>query len=240
VSGTAEPTATVLVVDDEPRYVRWMTVNLKAAGYRVLAAADGQAALETTAAEQPDLVLLDIGLPLMSGLEVCRAIREFSTVPIIMVTAKAAESDTVAGLDAGADDYLPKPFGPPELLARVRAALRRARYADAPASEPLFQHGDLTIDYARHTVSRGGEPIALTPTEYKLLVRLARQPGRVLLPEELLSAVWGPEYREETQHVRLYVSRLRRKIEPDPEHPRYVLTRAGIGYFFAPPEAAGE
>jgi DNA-binding response OmpR family regulator len=131
VSGTAESGATVLVVDDEPRYVRWMTVNLRAAGYRVLAAADGQAALDTTAAEQPDLVLLDIGLPLMSGLEVCRAIREFSTVPIIMVTAKAAESDTVAGLDAGADDYLPKPFGPPELLARVRAALRRARYAVA-------------------------------------------------------------------------------------------------------------
>jgi DNA-binding response OmpR family regulator len=229
----------VLVVDDEPRYVRWMTVNLRAAGYRVLAAADGQAALDTTAAEQPDLVLLDIGLPLMSGLEVCRAIREFSTVPIIMVTAKAAESDTVAGLDAGADDYLPKPFGPPELLARVRAALRGARYADAPTSEPVFQQGDLTIDYARHTVSRGGQPIALTPTEYKQLVRLARQPGRVLLPEELLTAVWGPEYREETQHVRLYVSRLRRKIEPDPEHPHYVLTKPGIGYLFAPPEAAG-
>ena len=239
MSAADEPAATVLVVDDEPRYLRWISVNLRASGYRVLNAADGQAALEMAASEQPDLILLDIGLPIMSGLEVCRGIREFSTVPIIMVTAKAAEADTVAGLDAGADDYLAKPFGPPELLARVRAALRRARYAEAPTSEPLFQHGDLTIDYARHLVLRGGEPLALTPTEYKLLVRLARNAGRVLLPEELLAAVWGPEYREETQHVRLYVSRLRRKIEPDPEHPRYVLTRAGIGYFFAAPDEPG-
>jgi two-component system KDP operon response regulator KdpE len=234
VSGTEEPTATVLVVDDEPRYVRWMSVNLRTSGYRVLTAADGQAALEIVAHDQPDLVLLDIGLPLVNGLDVCRTIREFSTVPIIMVTAKASEADTVAGLDAGADDYLPKPFGPPELLARVRAALRRARYAEAPTSEPLFRHGDLTIDYARHAVVRAGQPVALTPTEYKLLVRLARNAGRVLLPADLLAAVWGPEYREETQHVRLYVSRLRRKIEPDPERPRYVLTKPGIGYYFAP------
>ena len=236
VSRADEPAATILVVDDEPRYVRWISVNLRASGYRVLTASDGQAALEITAAERPDLLLLDIGLPVVTGLDVCRRIREFSTVPIIMVTAKAAEADTVAGLDAGADDYLPKPFGPPELMARVRAALRRARYAEAPTSEPLFQHGDLTIDFARHAVSRGGQPLALTPTEYKLLVQLARHAGRVLLPEDLLSAVWGPEYREETQHVRLYVSRLRRKIEPDPEHPRYVLTRAGIGYLFAASE----
>jgi DNA-binding response OmpR family regulator len=236
VSRAEEPAATVLVVDDEPRYVRWISVNLRASGYRVLAAADGEAAVEITALERPDLVLLDIGLPVLGGLEVCRRIREFSTVPVIMVTAKAAEADTVAGLDAGADDYLAKPFGPPELLARVRAALRRARYAEAPAAEPLFQHGDLTIDYARHEVRRQDEPVALTPTEYRLLVQLARHAGRVLLPQELLTAVWGPEYRDETQHVRLYVSRLRRKIEPDPDHPRYVLTRPGIGYLFAPPE----
>ncbi len=233
MSQTDAPDATILVVDDEPRYVRWITVNLRASGYRVLTAADGQTALDLTAGERPDLVLLDIGLPVLNGLEVCRRIREFSTVPIIMLTAKAAEADKVAGLDAGADDYLPKPFGPPELLARVRAVLRRARYAESPTAEPVFQHGDLAIDFARHAVSRGGEPVDLTPTEYKLLVQLARHAGRVLVPEELLTAVWGPEYRDETQHVRLYVSRLRRKIEPDPEQPRYVLTKPGIGYLFA-------
>jgi DNA-binding response OmpR family regulator len=233
VSQTDAPDATILVVDDEPRYVRWITVNLRASGYRVLTAADGQTALDLTAGERPDLVLLDIGLPVLNGLEVCRRIREFSTVPIIMLTAKAAEADKVAGLDAGADDYLPKPFGPPELMARVRAVLRRARYAESPTAEPVFQHGDLEIDFARHAVSRGGEPVTLTPTEYKLLVQLARHAGRVLVPEELLTAVWGPEYRDETQHVRLYVSRLRRKIEPDPEQPRYVLTKPGIGYLFA-------
>lgn len=235
MSEARDPGATILVVDDEPRYVRWITVNLRAEGYRVLAAADGVVAVESTAAERPDLVLLDIGLPRLDGLEACRQIREFSTVPIIMLTAKAAEADKVAGLDAGADDYLAKPFGPPELLARVRAALRRARYAEAPAAEPVLRHGDLAIDYARHEVTRGGTVLALTPTEYKLLVQLARQAGRVLLPADLLAAVWGPEYREETQHVRLYVSRLRQKIEPDPEHPRYVLTKPGIGYMFAPP-----
>jgi DNA-binding response OmpR family regulator len=239
MSQSDAPGAVVLVVDDEPRYVRWITVNLRASGYRVLTAGDGQTAVDLTAAERPDLVLLDIGLPVLNGLEVCRRIREFSIVPIIMLTAKAAEADKVAGLDAGADDYLPKPFGPPELLARVRAALRRSRYAESPTVEPVFRHGALAIDFARHAVSHGGEPVALTPTEYKLLVQLARHAGRVLLPEELLTAVWGPEYRDEPQHVRLYVSRLRRKIEPDPEHPRYVLTKPGIGYLFAPPEQTG-
>jgi DNA-binding response OmpR family regulator len=227
------PSATILVVDDEPRYVRWITVNLQGSGYRVLTAADGQAALDATARDRPDLVLLDIGLPILDGLEVCRRVREFSIVPIIMLTARAADADKVAGLDAGADDYLAKPFGPEELLARVRAALRRARYAEAPAGAPVLRQAGLAIDYARCEVRRDGELVALTPTEYRLLVQLARHAGRVLLPADLLTAVWGPEYREETQHVRLYVSRLRRKIEPDPEHPRYLLTKPGIGYLFA-------
>jgi DNA-binding response OmpR family regulator len=234
MSATADSPATVLVVDDEPRYVRWISVNLRGAGYRVLEAVDGPGALEATAREQPDLLLLDVGLPGFDGLEVCRRVRDFSTVPIIMLTARAAESDTVAGLDAGADDYLAKPFGPTELLARVRAALRRARYAGAPAGEPLVQHGDLSIDFGRCEVRRAGQPVTLTPTEYRLLAHLAKHAGRVVLPDELLAAVWGPEYRDETQHVRLYISRLRRKIEADPEHPRHVLTRAGIGYLFAP------
>jgi DNA-binding response OmpR family regulator len=230
------PAATILVVDDEPRYVRWITVNLRGSGYRVLTAGDGQAALEATARDRPDLVLLDIGLPGLDGLEVCRRVREFSIVPIIMLTARAADADKVAGLDAGADDYLAKPFGPEELLARVRAALRRARYAEAPAGEPVFRHDELTIDFARCEVRRDGHIVALTPTEYRLLVQLARHAGRVLMPGELLEAVWGSEYRDEPQHVRLYVSRLRRKIEANPEHPRHLLTKAGIGYLFAGPD----
>ena len=230
------PQATVLVVDDEPRYVRWISLNLRSAGYRVLEAGDGPGAVESTAQHQPDLMLLDIGLPGFDGLEVCRRVRDFSSLPIIILTAKAAEADKVAGLDAGADDYLAKPFGPPELLARVRAALRRARLAEAPASPPVLRHGELSIDYARCEVRRGGETVALTPTEYRLLAHLAQRAGRVVLPDELLSSVWGPEYREENQHVRLYVSRLRRKLEPDPDHPRYILTKPGIGYLFASPE----
>jgi two-component system, OmpR family, KDP operon response regulator KdpE len=232
----ATPQPTVLLVDDEPRYVRWISVNLRGAGYRVLEASDGPGAVEATAREQPDLVLLDIGLPGFDGLEVCRRVRGFSTLPIIMLTARAAEADKVAGLDAGADDYLAKPFGPAELLARVRAALRRARLAEAPTTEPVLRQGDLTIDYARCEVRRGDEVVALTPTEYRLLVYLAQRAGRVVLPDDLLAAVWGPEYRDETQHVRLYVSRLRRKIERDPEHPRHILTKPGIGYVFAAPE----
>jgi two-component system, OmpR family, KDP operon response regulator KdpE len=227
---------TVLVVDDEPRYVRWITVNLQGSGYRVLTAGDGQAALDTTARERPDLLLLDIGLPVLDGLEVCRRIREFSIVPIIMLTARAGDPDKVAGLDAGADDYLAKPFGPPELLARVRAVLRRSRYGEASTGDPLIRHDELTIDRAKCEVRRDGQLVALTPTEYKLLVQLARHPGRVQMPSELLEAVWGSEYREETQHVRLYVSRVRRKIEADPERPRHLLTKTGIGYLFAAPD----
>jgi two-component system, OmpR family, KDP operon response regulator KdpE len=233
VSDAVEPSGTILVVDDEPRYARWITVNLKASGYRVLTAADGESALEVAARDQPDLILLDIGLPKLDGLEVCRRVREFSIVPIIMLTARAAEADRVAGLDAGADDYLAKPFGPPELLARVRAALRRARYAAAPSGEPIVRCGELSIDLARCQVRRANELISLTPTEYRLLLQLAQRPGRVVLPEALLRAVWGPEYREETQHVRLYISRLRRKLERDPEHPCFILTRPGIGYLLA-------
>jgi two-component system, OmpR family, KDP operon response regulator KdpE len=194
---------TILVVDDEPRYVRWITVNLQGSGYRVLTAGDGQAALDAAARERPDLLLLDIGLPVLDGLEVCRRIREFSIVPIIML---------------------------------MRAVLRRSRYGEGSTGDPLIRHDELTIDRAKCEVRRDGQIVALTPTEYKLLVQLARHPGRVQMPSELLEAVWGSEYREETQHVRLYVSRVRRKIEADPERPRHLLTKTGIGYLFAAPD----
>jgi len=224
----------VLIVDDEPRYVRLISVNLVASGYETLAARDGKSAVEAAAAQQPDLVLLDIGLPIMDGIETCRRIREFSQAPIIMLTAKAGEADKVAGLDAGADDYLTKPFGPAELLARIRAVLRRAQLPEDQRSSPIFTSGELRLDYAQHRVFVGQQEIALSPTEYRLLSELARNAGRVVATEVLLQRIWGPEYQGETQHVRLYISRVRQKIEADAEHPRWVVTRPGVGYMLQP------
>ena len=222
---------TILVVDDEIRYVRWISVNLEGAGYRVVSATDGATAIQEAAARPLDLVLLDLGLPVLDGFTVCARIREFSDVPIIILTALADEQDKVRGLDLGADDYLVKPFGPPELLARVRAVLRRGgRAAGGPPLVPRFTVGDLEIDFSQHLVRRRGQPVDLSPTEYRLLAHLAQHAGRVVVSDALLNAVWGPEYRDELQHVRLYISRLRHKIEDDPEHPRYVLTRPGVGY----------
>ena len=224
---------TILVVDDEARYVRWISLNLEGAGYRVLSAGDGASAIQQAAASSLDLILLDLGLPVLDGFTVCARIREFSDVPIIMLTARAEEQDKVRGLDSGADDYLVKPFGPPELLARVRAVLRRVPRGGAPAAPHAgarFQVGELEIDFSQHLVKLRGRPVDLSPTEYRLLAHLARHAGKVVVSDALLNAVWGPEYRDELQHVRLYVSRVRRKIEDDPEHPHYVLTRPGIGY----------
>jgi len=229
----------LLLAEDDQRLAALLDQSLSEAGWEVEVVHDGRSAYGRALPDglPYDVLLLDWMLPELDGVTVCRRLRDIGvTTPVLMLTARGAVRDRIQGLDAGADDYLPKPFGPPELMARVRAALRRARYAESPTAEPVFQYGDLAIDFARHAVSRGGEPVTLTPTEYKLLVQLARHAGRVLVPEELLTAVWGPEYREETQHVRLYVSRLRRKIERDPERPQYVLTRPGIGYLFAPPE----
>lgn len=222
----------VLVVDDEPRYVRLITVNLESSGYSVISARDGQTAVQLAAQRSPALILLDIGLPVLDGIEVCRRIREFSTTPIIMLTAKAGEADKVRGLDAGADDYLTKPFGPAELLARMRAVFRRSALPDEHQTEPTFTSGDLTIDYSQHRVTIAGKEINLSPTEYKLLMHLAQNAGKVMVTETLLHRIWGREYGEETQHVRLYVSRLRQKIEADPEHPRWIITRPGVGYMF--------
>ncbi len=225
MSQADESGAVILVVDDEPRYLRWITVNLRASGYRVLTATDGQAALEITAAERPDLVLLDIGLPVLNGLEVCRQIREFSTVPIIMLTAKAAEADKVAGLDAGADDYLPKPFALAELIARVRAMGRRGGEARAA----MLQVADLTLDTITRVARRGETTVELTAREYRLLEFLMRSEGRVCGRMTILEKVWDYDFDPGTNLVDVYVRRLREKIDAD-FSPRLIHTVRGAGY----------
>lgn len=220
----------ILVVDDEPRLVRLVTEVLKAMDYDVVAAASGQSALEMVALEQPDLILLDILLPGgPDGYEVCRQIREFSDVPIIMLTAKAQENDMLRGFDVGADDYLTKPFSARELVARVKAVLRRSRRPEEKVTS-AFQCGEIEIDFARHVVKVRGEPISLTRTEYALLRHLALNANRVAMHHELLTSVWGPEYRDDIDYLRAYIHYLRRKLEVDPANPRYITTVPGIGY----------
>ncbi|MGH2620855.1 MAG: response regulator transcription factor [Anaerolineales bacterium] len=225
----------ILVVDDEPRYVRLVQVNLETAGYAVDSAQDGQQAVEKVAAAQPGLLLLDVMMPVMDGFTATERIREFSTVPIIILTAKGEERDRVRGLDAGADDYIVKPFSAQELLARVRAVLRRAeRLADASFHEPVYAHHELQIDLAKALVTSNDREIPLTATEYRLLQTLAASEGRVLTPEELLTVVWGPEYRDDKEILWVCLSRLRQKIEPDPKNPIHIVTRQGLGYLIPP------
>ncbi len=226
---------TVLVVDDEPRYVRLLRANLESVGYRVVAADSGVSAVRRAEAEDPDLIVLDLMLPDLDGYEVCRQIREFSTVPIIMVTARRQQTDKVRGLDLGADDYLTKPFDAEELLARVRAQLRRSGLRRQPNLQPPFALGELTVDFAQHRVSIRGREVSLSPTEYRLLFHLASNAGRVLVQEELLRLAWGAEYADEPDVLRVYVRRLRRKIEEDPSAPRYIVTKPGIGYLMPSP-----
>jgi two-component system, OmpR family, KDP operon response regulator KdpE len=222
----------ILVVDDDPRMLRLLRLNLERAGYRVATEGDGVAALDRVDLERPDLILLDVMMPAMDGFTFLARLREFSAVPVILLTAKGEERDKVQGLDLGADDYLTKPFGPAELLARVRAVLRR-KAQTAEATPSILSIGDLTIDLARRRVVRRGEEIRLTPTEYKLLRELATNRGKVLLHGELLARVWGPEYRDEVDYLWTYVRYLRQKIEPDPAHPRYLLSEPGVGYVLA-------
>jgi DNA-binding response OmpR family regulator len=221
----------VLVTDDDHRMRRLLRLNLEQAGYRVLTAEDGPAALDLTELEAPDLILLDIMMPGMDGFTFLQRVREFSDVPVILLTAKGEERDKVRGLDLGADDYLTKPFGPAEMLARVRAVLRRRQPSEEAPTELVL--GDLTINLARRRVIRQGQEIHLTPTEYKLLHELATNPGRVILHGELLSRVWGSEYRDEVDYLWTYVRYLRNKIEPDPAHPRFILSEPGVGYLLA-------
>jgi DNA-binding response OmpR family regulator len=227
--------ARVLVVDDETRYLQVAKVNLELRGYQVLTASDGQMALSLVVSQEPDLVLLDVRMPGLDGYQVCQRIREFSKVPIIMLTAMAEDADKVRGLDVGADDYVTKPFSIPELLARVRAVLRRAQGSSDPMPAPILEAGDLRVDLGGRRAYVGDREIDLTPTEYGLLCELIRHAGRVLTPEYLLERVWGIGYEGEEHLVRKVIYRLRQKIEPIPGTPQYVLTRPGMGYLLAPP-----
>jgi len=225
----------ILVVDDEPRYLRLLEANLKTMDYDVFTARDGEEALEFFSGNPVDLVLLDIMLPHMDGLAVCRRIREFSSVPIIMLTAKGEEQDRVKGLDVGADDYLVKPFSVMELLARVRAVLRRAQVTET-GQDRFFSHGNLRIDLARAEVWRGEDPVYLSATEYRLLLQFAHNIGKVLSAEELLTGVWGPEYRDDKEILWVTIARLRQKVEEDPHNPKHIATRSGLGYLMTPIE----
>jgi DNA-binding response OmpR family regulator len=223
----------VLIIDDETRYIRLIEINLRASDYETLTARNATDALAIAAREQLDLVLLDIMLPDKLGYEVCREIREFSQVPIIMLTALGRAEDIVKGLDAGADDYIPKPFSAQELLARIRAVLRRSPNR-APGSPSMFQADKLRVDLEQRRVFRKDEDVHLTPTEYKLLVELIQNAGKVMVPDHLLNVVWGYQHEARPQLLWQAIHRLRQKIEPDPGNPTYIHTRQGIGYLFSP------
>lgn len=229
---------TILVADDDPHLLRLVRRNLELAGFRVSTAADGLSALKLVEADEPDLLVLDIRMPGLDGYELCRRVREFSIAPIILLTARDAEEDKVLGLDSGADDYLTKPFSSPELLARVRAALRRAKEYTTDSAQPVFTCGELTVDFTQHLATLGGRLLNLTPTEYKVLAYLARNAGRVVTQQDLLTKVWGAEYRDEAHLLRVNIARLRRKVEPDSRKPHFIQTRAGIGYTLIKGDAA--
>lgn len=219
----------VLVVEDDPQLLRALTINLRARGYDVRGVGDGTTALSAAAAELPDLVILDLGLPDMDGVEVVGGLRGWTGVPIIVLSARDGQRDKVAALDAGADDYVTKPFGMDELLARLRASLRRA----APAEDlPTVSAGALVIDRRAKRVTRSGEEVRLTPTEWHLLEVLVRDPGRLVSGRQLLQEVWGPTYGQETNYLRVYMATLRRKLEEVPSQPRHLITEPGLGYRF--------
>lgn len=225
----------VLVVDDEPQTLKYVAANLRARGFEVYTARDGREALKVFQERPVDLIILDIMMPGPDGFQVCQAIRRVSDVPIIMLSARGNERDIVRALDLGADDYLTKPFGVEEMLARIRAVLRRF-HRQPPAQRPPLRVGDLEIDFARRQVTLRGRPVHLTPTEYDLLATLALNAGRVLSHQMLLQTVWGPEYGGETEYLWAYIRRLRQKIEPEPHHPVYIRTHPGVGYSLQGPD----
>ena len=222
----------VLVVDDEPQILRVMRASLPIRGYEVLTASSGEEALDQLSKQVPDLVILDLAMPEMSGLEVCRRVREFSTVPIIILSAKGSESDKVAALDLGADDYVTKPFGMDELLARARAVLRRL----SSTNDRVLTVGDVTIDIDEHRVVVGGKEIRLTPKEFDVFKYLVNNAGKVVTHRALLQTVWGWESTDQTEYLRVFINQLRRKIEMDASHPRYLITEPWVGYRFVPNE----
>jgi DNA-binding response OmpR family regulator len=225
---------TILTADDDPQLLRLMTRTLQLEGYEVLSASDGQQALLLIENTVPDAVLLDVMMPKMDGFTVCQRVREFSLVPIIIVTARGQDQDKIRGLDLGADDYLTKPFSVDELLARVRAVLRRAQFS--LQSSPLAAYstmtiGNIALDFAQHLVTRDRQEVILTPIEYRILAYLAQNAGRVVTQDLLLEHVWGAEYVGESHMLQVNMNRLRRKLEVDPTHPRFILTKVGIGYY---------
>jgi two-component system KDP operon response regulator KdpE len=222
----------ILVVDDEPQIVRALRVNLVARHYDVDTAPDGASALRAASLHHPDLVVLDLGLPDMEGTDVIRGLRGWTTIPIIVLSGRADSRDKVDALDAGADDYVTKPFGVEELLARIRAVTRRIQNADETL--PVALIGRCTIDLATRTITDGEDDVRLSPTEWQLLEHLLRHPGKLLSQQALLHEVWGPQYSTETNYLRQYMARLRRKLETDPAHPRHLLTEPGMGYRFRP------
>ncbi len=223
---------TILVVDDEERMARFIRLNLEHDGFQVVEAYRGMKALQEYRDSLPDLVLLDVMLPDINGFEVLEMLREISNVPVIMLTAKGEEDDRVKGLELGADDYITKPFSPRELVSRVRAVLRRVDSSSSESSEVIDVDGRLKLDFSRREIWVNGELVKLRPTEYRLLYHLVKNAGWVLTYDQLLSRVWGYEYRDEPHYVRLYINYLRQKLEEDPSNPKYILTERGVGYRF--------
>jgi len=223
----------VLVIEDDPQIRRFLRATLGTHGYRLLEATAGESGLVEAATRQPDIVILDLGLPDIDGLEVIRRLRDWTTLPIIVLSARGQERDKIAALDAGADDYVSKPFGVGELLARMRAALRHATRSPDDAGESTFSLGELHVDLPKRQVSIAGNQVHLTPIEYRLLTTLIRHAGKVLTHRQLLLEVWGPPYADQTHYLRVYMAQLRRKLEADPARPRYLLTEPGVGYRLA-------
>ncbi|KKB98093.1 response regulator [Mycolicibacter arupensis] len=221
----------VLVVDDEPQILRALKINLSVRGYEVVTASTGAGALRAAAEQRPDVVILDLGLPDISGIEVLAGLRGWLTAPVIVLSARTDSADKVEALDAGADDYVTKPFGMDEFLARLRAAARR-NAATAEIDQPIVETASFTVDLAAKKVTKGGREVHLTPTEWGMLEMLARNRGKLVGRDELLTQVWGPAYAKETQYLRVYLAQLRRKLEDDPSNPKHLLTEAGMGYRF--------
>lgn len=226
----------ILIVDDEPRYLRLLEANLRTEGYEVSVAQDGVQALDIFSSQPIDLVLLDVMMPRLDGFGACQRLREFSNVPIVILTARGEEQDRVRGLDLGADDYLVKPFSATELLARVRAVLRRAQPAPESGQARFFMHDNLKIDFARAEVWISDVPVSLSATEYRLLLQFAHHVGKILTSEDLLTSVWGVEYKNDKEILWVSIARLRQKLEEDAHNPRHIVTRSGLGYLMPPVE----